>query len=151
MSVDNYIIAEDPEVISLFGEFSLIDLIVNTGIANAISNLPYGIRGNQDAVAETIENNVRSKIIKEHLIDPAFFEEMSKLLAAVIKERKDNAISYEEYLKKIAKIAADVKAGGTGIAPPTIRTAAQKALYNNLGKDEALALTIHHKVLGSEA
>lgn len=72
---------------------------------------------------------------------------MSKLLAAVIKERKDNAISYEEYLKKIAKIAADVKAGGTGIAPPTIRTAAQKALYNNLGKDEALALAIHHKVL----
>jgi type I restriction enzyme R subunit len=56
----------------------------------------------KQAVAETIENNVRQKIIKDHLIDPAFFEEMSTLLDAVIKERKDNAITYEEYLKKIA-------------------------------------------------
>jgi len=32
--------------------------------------LPKGIKGNKEAVAETIANNVRQKIIKEHLIDP---------------------------------------------------------------------------------
>ncbi len=145
--IDHYIVAEDPEVISYFSEFSLIDLIVNTGIAAAINTMPPGIRDNRDAVAETIENNVRRKIIKDHLIDPAFFEEMSTLLDEVIKQRRSNAINYEEYLKEIAKIAAEVKAGGIGITPPAIQTAAQKALYNNLGKNEELAIAIHAKVM----
>jgi type I restriction enzyme R subunit len=43
---------------------------VKTGIANAINSQLGGIKGNKGAVAETIENNVRSKIIKEHLNDP---------------------------------------------------------------------------------
>jgi type I restriction enzyme R subunit len=38
------------------------------------------IKTNEEAVAETIENNVRSKIIKEHLNDPAYYEKMSALL-----------------------------------------------------------------------
>ena len=41
---------------------------------------PAGIKGNKDAVAETIANNVRSKIIKEHLNDPAYYDRMSTLL-----------------------------------------------------------------------
>ena len=44
---------------------SLLDLIVNTGIAEAINRLPDGIKNDRSAIAETIENNVRSKIVKE--------------------------------------------------------------------------------------
>jgi type I restriction enzyme R subunit len=145
--IDNYIQAEDPRNISPFGELSLIELIVKSGIADAINSMPPGIKGSKQAVAETIENNVRQKIIKDHLIDPAFFEEMSTLLNAVIKERRDNAITYEEYLKKIAAIASKVQAGKTGTTPDAIRTPAQRALYNNLGKDETLALTIHERIM----
>lgn len=145
--IDNYIQAEDPQQISPFGDLSLIELIVKSGIADAINSMPAGIKGNQQAVAETIENNVRQKIIKDHLIDPAFFEEMSTLLIAVIKERKDNAITYEEYLKKIATLAAKVQAGGAGTTPVAIKTNAQRALYNNLGKNEALAVALHDKIM----
>jgi len=145
--IDNYIQAEDPRQISPFGDLSLIELIVKSGIADAINAMPGGIKGSKQAVAETIENNVRQKIIKDHLTDPAFFEEMSTLLTAVIKERKDNAISYEEYLQKIVDLAAKVQAGKTGATPEAIRTPAQRALYNNLGKNEELALAIHHKIL----
>lgn len=145
--IDNYIQAEDPRLISPFGHLSLIELIVKSGIADAINSMPKGIKGSKQAVAETIENNVRQKIIKDHLIDPAFFEEMSTLLNAVIKERKDNAISYEEYLQKIADIASKVQAGKTGSTPDTIKTPAQRALYNNLGNNEELALAIHHKII----
>ena len=109
--IDTYIQAEDSVTISPFGDLSLLDIIVKTGIAEAIDSLPNGIKSNQEAVAETIENNVRRKIIKEHLIDPAFFEEMSKLLATLIKERKANTINYEEYLMKIAEIAKQVNEG----------------------------------------
>jgi type I restriction enzyme R subunit len=140
--IDTYIQADEPEVISPFGDMTLIDIIVNSGIAEAINNLPKGIRGNQGAIAETIENNVRRKIIKEHLIDPAYFEKMSKLLEELIKERKAGAISYEEYLKKIAEIAKQVNAGKNTDTPKSLTTQGLRALFNNLDNNEALALKI---------
>jgi len=145
--IDKFIQADEAKSISLFGDLSLIDLIVKTGIADAINNLPAGIKGNKQAVAETIENNVRQKIIKDHLIDPAFFEEMSILLIEIIKERKANAISYEEYLKKIAELANRVNLGKNDLTPSTLKTPALRALYNNLYRDEKLALTVHEKIM----
>ena len=140
--IDTYIQADEAETISPFGDLSLLDIIVKTGIADAINTLPNGIKSNKEAIAETIANNVRRKIIKEHLIDPAFFEEMSKLLAEIIKERKANAISYEEYLKRIAELAKHVNEGKSEETPEVLKTPAQRALYNNLGKDENLAMQI---------
>ena len=99
------------------------------------------------AVAETIENNVRRKIIKEHLIDPAYFEEMSKLLNEIIKERKAGAVSYEEYLNKIAELAKRVSNPIRDDMPAGIITRARQALYNNVGKDETLAVKIDEAVL----
>lgn len=144
--LDNYIQADDSRLISPFGDLSLIELIVKSGIADAINSMPKGIQGNQQAVAETIENNVRQKIIRDHLIDPAFFEEMSTLLNEVIKERKALAIDYEEYLKKIAAIAAKVQLGTKSTTPSTLKTPALRALYNNLGENEALALKLHENI-----
>ena len=148
--IDTYIQADEPETISPFGNMTLLDIVVKTGISDAIGTLPDGIKSNREAVAETIENNVRKKIIKEHLIDPAFFEKMSKLLAEIIKERKANAVSYEEYLKKIAKLAKEVNEGKSDETPEILTTIAQRALYNNLGKDEVLAMQIDKAVKGSK-
>src|SRR5690606_24594436 len=97
--IDHYIQADDPRNITPFGGMSLLEIIVKSGLAEAVKSLPDGTRKNPQAVAEAIENNVRQKIIRDHLLDPAFFDEMSKLLAAIIKERKEGAIAYEEYLK----------------------------------------------------
>ncbi|PKP33330.1 MAG: restriction endonuclease subunit R [Bacteroidetes bacterium HGW-Bacteroidetes-16] len=144
--IDTYIQADESEVISPFGDMSLLDIIEKVGLAEAIESLEKGVKKNQEAVAETIENNVRSKIIKEHLLDPAFFEEMSKLLTTVIKERKANALSYKEYLDKIAAIIDQVNKGQNPGTPETIKTPAQRALYNNLGKDENLAIQVDYSV-----
>ena len=145
--IDNYIQADDSKVISVFGDLSLLEIIAKSGMADAINSMPGGIKGNKQAVAETIENNVRSKIIKDHLLDPAFFNEMSVLLDEIIKQRRENAIEYEEYLKRIAELAAKVNAGKTESTPDHIKTNGQRALYNNLGKNEELSLKIHAKVL----
>jgi type I restriction enzyme R subunit len=145
--IDTYIQADEPRVISPFGDMSLIDIIVKTGIADAIASLPNGIRGSKEAVAETIENNVRKKIIREHLIDPAYFEKMSKLLDEIIRERRDNAINYETYLKKIAELSKMVNNTGYNISVPAeLKTREQRALYNNLGKDEKLAVKIDEAI-----
>jgi type I restriction enzyme R subunit len=75
--IDTYIEADEPRTISPFDHLGLLDLIVKTGIADAIAAQLGRLKGNKNAVAETIENNVRRKIIKEHLTDPAFHAKMS--------------------------------------------------------------------------
>ena len=144
--LDTYIEADEPRPISPFGDMSLVELIVKTGIADAIDTMPDGIKGNKDAVAETIENNVRSKIIKEHLNDPAYFEKMSALLDEIIAARKSKALEYEKYLQEIAELAKKVQVGHDDNIPKTINTPGRRALYNNLGKDEVLALKIDEAV-----
>ena len=130
--LDSYIQADDSVVISPFGDMSLIEIIVKSGIADAINDLPAGIKGNREAVAETIENNVRSKIIKDHLLDPAYFEKMSKLLDEIIKQRKEKAVEYEEYLQMIADLANKVATGQADDTPQQLDTHGKKAIYNNL-------------------
>jgi type I restriction enzyme R subunit len=101
-----------------------------------------GLKGNRNAIAETIENNVRKKIIKEHLNDPAFYEKMSALLDEITADRKARAIEYEEYLKRIAELAKRVQAGQAEETPEKLDTPGKRALYNNLDKSEDLALRI---------
>ncbi|RAW01557.1 type I restriction endonuclease subunit R [Pseudochryseolinea flava] len=145
--IDNYIQADDPRIVSPFGEIPLLDLISKFGVDGAIDRLPDDIKRNKEAVAETIENNVRQKIIRDHLIDPAFFNEMSKLLKEIIAQRKADAISYEEYLRKIAELLGKASRGTSEGTPEKIKTPGQKALYNNLGKDADLALRVHEKIM----
>lgn len=144
--IDTYIEAAEPRTISPFENIGLLDLIVKSGIVEAIGSLPKGVKANKDAVAETIENNVRTKIVKEALTDPAYFEQMSALLAEIIAARKEKAIEYEEYLKRIADLAARVQAGKRDGMPATLDTPGKRALYNNLGQDEALALAVDQAV-----
>lgn len=145
--IDNYIQAEDPRTISSFQDISLLDIIAFVGIEAAINGMPEGIRSKKEAVAETIENNVRQKIIREHLIDPAFFGEMSELLNEIIRQRRADAITYAEYLKRIAELARNVNTGSKNDTPDSIKTPAERALYNNLNKNESLAIEIHESIM----
>ena len=130
--IDTYIEADEPRKISPFDDMTLLDLIVKTGIANAINSLPGGIKGNKGAIAETIANNVRSKIIKDHLNDPAFYDKMSTLLDEIIADLRAKRIDYEAYLKRIAELAKNVHAGQADNTPEQLDTPGRRALYNNL-------------------
>jgi len=145
--IDTYIEAAAPRPISPFDGIGLLDLIVKSGIANAIASQLGGLKGNRNAIAESIENNVRSKIVKEHLADPAYYEKMSALLDEIIRLRKQKAIEYEDYLKRIADLAARVQ-GGTGPDDPAgLDTPGRRALYNNL-KDRAASNKAHEPGAG---
>ena len=144
--LDTYIEADEPRKISPFDNIGLLDLIVKTGIANAINSMPKGMKGNKNAIAETIENNVRRKIMKEQLNDPAFYAKMSALLDEVIKFRKERAEEYEEYLKRIAELAKQVDTGMSDSTPQELDTPGKRALWNNLGQNQALALKIDETV-----
>jgi type I restriction enzyme R subunit len=138
--IDTYIETSEPRKISPFDGLPLLEIIVKTGIGQAIAEKLSGIKRNEEAVAETIENNIRSKIIKEHLHDPAYYEKMSALLDEIIAARKAKAIEYEEYLKKINELARRVVKGQEEHLPDELqKSPGLRALYNNLKKPEAPA------------
>ena len=140
--IDAYIQAEDSVKITAFDDLGLIDLIIQRGPA-AIDELPEAIKDNQDATAETIENNVRKTIIDGMPGNPIYFELMSKLLAEIIKQRRNQAMSYREYLHKIIDLARQVrKPESSQRYSPRLDTPAKRAFYDNLGSDEGLAVSL---------
>lgn len=147
--IDSYIKAEDSEVVSTFDDISLVQLIVEQG-AEAVEALPKNIKESEKAVAETIENNVRKLIIDETPVNPRYYEKMSDLLDALLEQRKQKALEYHEYLEKIIQLTKEAKSGPVGGEyPKSLTTPAMCALYDNLGKDENLALAVHQAVRNS--
>lgn len=144
--IDTYIHAEESEKVSEFDDLSLVQLIVERGV-EAVKALPKAIRKKEKATAEAIENNVRKLIIDESPINPKYYEKMSELLDALIEQRKQSALSYQDYLTKVVALTQQAKAGPTaGAYPKALDTAARRALYDNLERDEALALKVDQAV-----
>jgi type I restriction enzyme R subunit len=134
--IDTYIEADEPRTISPFENMGLLEIIVKTGIADAIVTQLGEMRENRAAIAETIENNVRRKIIQEQLTDPAYYDSMSALLDELIEARRDKAIEYEEYLRRIAALTAQVQAGVADDTPDELKSSpALRAVYNNLSRE----------------
>jgi type I restriction enzyme, R subunit len=144
--IDTYIRAEESEKVSEFDDLSLVQLIVERGV-EAVKALPKAIRKKEKATAEAIENNVRKLIIDESPINPKYYEKMSELLDAIIEQRKQSALSYQDYLAKVVELTRQAKAGpNAGAYPNTLDTAARRALYDNLDRDEVLALKVDQAV-----
>lgn len=141
--LDMYIRANDSEVLMDFEELGLIELIVEKGIG-ALDGLPDGIRNDQEAMAETIENNVRRTIADENPVNPRYYEQMSALLVELVNLRKQQAIDYQEFLKRILDLSRRVVKPEQVFYtyPPAMDTQAKRAFYDNFGHDEVLATKI---------
>lgn len=141
--LDMYIRADDSEVLMDFEELGLIELIVEKG-ADAVEALPDSIRKNQEAMAETIENNVRKTIVDENPVNPKYYEQMSVLLDELIELRRQKAIEYQEYLEKIRELSRKVIRPEQTAAnyPPSMDSNPKRAFYDNFGQDEVLATKI---------
>ena len=141
--LDMYIRADDSEVLMDFEELGLIELIVEKG-ADAVEALPDSIRKNQEAMAETIENNVRKTIVDENPVNPKYYEQMSVLLDELIELRRQKAIEYQEYLEKIRELSRKVIRPEQTAAnyPPSMDSNPKRAFYDNFGQDELLATKI---------
>lgn len=138
--MDMYIDANSSKKISNFENKSLVDLIINIG---EDPRAEYEKPRSKEAVAETIENNVRKVIIEESQTNPKYYEKMSKLLDELIEQRKKETVAYQEYLKKIKALASKLSdSGSSGEYPEKLDTRAKRALYDNLDKNEVLAIAL---------
>ena len=139
--LDMYIRADDSETLMDFEELGLIDLVVN----NTLDLLPKNLKEDEEAMAEAIENNVRKTIVDENPVNPKYFDSMSALLDEIIKQRREKAIGYQEYLEKIRELAKQVKNPNNNADisyPKTIDTTAKRAIFDNFGNDEILTVKI---------
>ncbi|MEN8220840.1 MAG: type I restriction endonuclease subunit R [Pseudomonadota bacterium] len=145
--IDTYVRAEESETVSAFDDMTLVQIIVEKGIKDTIKTLPKGIRANKAAVAETIQNNLRKVITEEKPTNPKYFEQMSELLNALIKARQEQAKSYEAYLAEIIELAKKINNPASSTTyPNSLNSNAKRALYDNLDKNEGLALTLDSEI-----
>ena len=144
--IDSYIGADESRILANFDEMSLVDLLVNHG-EGALEKMPDSIRKNQEAMAETIENNLRRVIIEDSPTNPVYYEKMSVLLSELIRLRKEETLEYEKYLKEIIALSAKIKKpASTGAYPVSLDTPAKQNLYDNLGKNEVLTVDMDQKI-----
>ena len=104
--INTYIQADPATVLGKFEDVPLTDLIVESGIHDAIAKkLNEKGKLSRNAIAEAIINNVRKTIIRDRLTDPRFYEQMSKLLDDLIQQSRADTASYEEFLRKAEDLA----------------------------------------------
>lgn len=148
--LDTYIQAGASEFVSDFEDTGLIDLIVKLG-AGAIDKLPAGIKKDPEAVAETITNNMRKVIIDEHAMNPKYYDKMSALLDAIIEQRRQQAIDYQEYLAKLLNAAKKLGAKESDTKYPNwADNGARRALIDFGWPDPAMPIRVDTAILTSK-
>ncbi|MDE0183923.1 MAG: HsdR family type I site-specific deoxyribonuclease [Candidatus Poribacteria bacterium] len=105
--IDTYIRADKSETLSTLGDIPLVELIVENGV-EALNLLPKAIRANEAAIAATIENNVRRLIVDKSDINPRYYEEISHLLDEIIRQRRQKAVNYRQYLFEIEGLSGRI-------------------------------------------
>ncbi len=143
--IDNYIVAEDSQKIGTFDDFTLLDFI----LAQEEKLNGEGGESSQESAAETIENNIRKKVVEKLVINPAYYSKMSAVLEQLILDRKRGVIKYKELLERYIELAKNVTVPEENTAyPESVRKSeAMRAIYDNCGEDETLAVSLHNAVL----
>ena len=148
--LDEYVRADDAEVVASFEDVGLVELIVERGIGAAEKVLPGGILQDQGAVAETIENNVRRVIIEKRSTNPKYFDTLSAQLDALIEARRERAEEFADHLQGLEALARQAaRPEEAKDYPSAVNTSALRALYDNLDGDEALAGRVHAAIHGA--
>ncbi len=133
--LNTYVQADPAKDIGNLNSLSLTELIIETGIHDAIARkLNEKGKLSRNAIAEGIINNVRKTIIRDQLTDPRFYAEMSKLLDDLIKQSRADAAAYEAFLMKAEELVKRMAKKDTVAGVPTILHGNPEAIviYNNL-------------------
>ena len=133
--INSYVLADPADLLGDLSSLSLTELIIQTGIHDAIAKkLNEKGKLSRNAIAEGIINNVRKTILRDQLTDPMFYAEMSKLLEDLIKRKRDDTESYEQFLKNAEELAKKLGTGkGENDVPAALHGNKEATvLYNNL-------------------
>jgi type I restriction enzyme, R subunit len=133
--LNTYVQADPAADLGELGEMSLTELIIETGIHDAIARkLNEKGKLSKNAIAEGIINNVRKTIIRDQLTDPRFYEQMSRLLDDLIKQSRADTAAYEEFLRRAEALVKRLAAKQPDEGVPAALHGKREAtvIYNNL-------------------
>lgn len=133
--INTYIQADAAAELGQLGDLSLTELIVETGINDAIARkLNEKGKLSKNSIAEGIINNIRKTIIREQLTDPRFYEQMSLLLEDLIKQNRADTAAYEEFLRRAEALVKRLTAKHPEAGIPAALHGKHEAtvIYNNL-------------------
>lgn len=133
--INSYIQADPAAALGELGDRSLTELIIDTGIHDAIAR-KLNTQGNlsKNAIAEGIINNVRKTIIRDQLTDPRFYDRMSKLLDDLIRQNRAGTEAYEEFLRGAEALVKRLAKKHSDDGVPAVLHGKREAavIYNNL-------------------
>lgn len=133
--MNTYIKADPADPLGDIDKYSLVEMIIQTGINDAIAKkLNEKGKLSRNSVAEGIINNVRQTIIRDQLTDPRFYKEMSKLLDDLIQQKREDSEEYEKFLKKAEELVRKMSKGqNTSTVPSKLHGKTEAIIiYNNL-------------------
>jgi type I restriction enzyme R subunit len=133
--INTYIQADAAAGLGELGEMTLTELIIETGIHDAIARkLNEKGKLSRNAIAEGIINNVRKTIIRDQLTDPRFYDQMSKLLDDLIRQSREDTAAYEEFLRKAEALVRRLAEKQPDAGAPAVLHGKREAtvIYNNL-------------------
>jgi type I restriction enzyme R subunit len=133
--INTYIQAEHVQSQSDLSGLTLTELIVATGINDAIAKkLDSKGRSSKNSIAEGIINNLRKTIIRDQLTDPKYYEQISKLLDDLIAQSRTDAVAYEAFLKRAEELAQKLVKKAGGDYPATLHGKPEAiVIFRNLG------------------
>lgn len=144
--LDLYVKAEDSEVIAKLDDTSFLDIVAAQN-EEQINDLPDELKDEYGrASAETVEANLREVIRKDSPFNPAYYGKLSIILQELIDKRKKEMLDYEEYMKELIELVKKARGKSANSYPESIKTPGMRALYDNLGQNEYLAIRAHEVI-----
>lgn len=144
--LDLYVKAEDSEVIAKLDDTSFLDIVAAQN-EEQLNDLPDELKDEYGrASAETVEANLREVIRKDSPFNPAYYGKLSIILQELIDKRKKEMLDYEEYMKELIELVKKARGKSANSYPESIKTPGMRALYDNLGQDEDLAVRAHEVI-----
>ena len=144
--LDLYVKAEDSEVIAKLDDTSFLDIVAAQN-KEQLNDLPDELKDEYGrASAETVEANLREVIRKDSPFNPAYYGKLSIILQELIDKRKKEMLDYEEYMKELIELVKKARGKSANSYPESIKTPGMRALYDNLGQNEYLAIRAHEVI-----
>ena len=145
--LDTYINAYDSTKISQFEDMTIVELLLSCNPEqpdDVIDKIP----GDEDGKSEIIENNLEFEIVRKMDANTVYYGRLSEMLQEIIRNRKNEAISYREYLKQVAELAqAILHPESENRYPDTIKqSAARRALFDYFEENADLSIDVDNAV-----
>ena len=140
--IDRYVSADSSETIDDLTQMSFLDIIKREIEGKGdMATRCGGERGSAEAMA----HNTRHYLNRSKTSNANLYKRLSARLQKLLEEMRLEKIEYAEFLQEIKKINEELLNGGF-VSDPRINNMAKKALFDNLGEDADLALSVYEAI-----